>query len=138
MNVEIKNEISVKEFNELRNSVGWENKDTYIVEEALQKSVIIKKAVLDHKVVGMARVIGDGVYYLVVDVVVKEECQGKGIGKMMINEIVKDIDFLTDSGQSSSIILIANNGKEEFYEKCGFIKVPYDFTGYGMMKRIEK
>ena len=29
-------------------------------------------------------------------------------------------------------------GKEEFYEKCGFTKILYDYTGYGMIRRIEK
>ncbi len=29
-------------------------------------------------------------------------------------------------------------GKEEFYEKCGFQKVPFEYTGYGMIRRIVK
>lgn len=30
------------------------------------------------------------------------------------------------------------SGKEEFYEKCGFRKIPFDYTGHSMIKRIEK
>ena len=29
-------------------------------------------------------------------------------------------------------------GKEEFYQKCGFRTIPFDYTGYGMIRRIEK
>ena len=37
-----------------------------------------------------------------------------------------------------SINLISMQGKEAFYEKCGFRKIPFDYTGYGMIRRIEK
>ena len=86
----------------------------------------------------MARAIGDGLYYLIVDVVVNQEFQGKGLGKILIEEIVKEVYNKTKEGQKASINLISMQGKEEFYEKCGFRKIPFDFTGYGMIRRIEK
>ena len=86
----------------------------------------------------MARAIGDGLYYLIVDVVVHNEYQGKGIGKLLIEEIVKFVEDRTEVGQKASINLISMKGKEEFYEKCGFRKIPFDYTGYGMIRRIEK
>ena len=43
----------------------------------------------DNKIVGMARVVGDGSYFTVYDVVVRKECQGKGYGKILMQEIVK-------------------------------------------------
>ena len=138
MKIEIRNDLTVREFNELITSLGWGNKGKHIIENAFKNSVIIKKALYDNEIVGMARVIGDGVYYLVVDVVVKPKYQGYGIGKIMMDEIVWEIEDKTEEGQSSSIVLIANEGKEGFYEKCGFIKVPFEYSGYGMMKRIDK
>ena len=86
----------------------------------------------------MARTIGDGLYYLIVDVVVNKEYQGKGIGKILIEEIVKEVYNKTKEGQKASINLISMQGKEAFYEKCGFKKIPFDYTGYGMIRRIEK
>lgn len=86
----------------------------------------------------MARAIGDGLYYLIVDVIVDKEHQGNGIGKMLIEEIVKDVYNKTKVGQKASINLISMQGKEAFYEKCGFRKIPFDFTGYGMIRIIEK
>ena len=35
-------------------------------------------------------------------------------------------------------MLISNPKIEEFYETFGFIKLPFDDTGYGMVKRIHK
>ena len=138
MEYKIENNLQPEEYNELRNSVGWDSKNENVIIEALRNSVIIKKIIVDNKAVGMARAIGDGLYYLIVDVVVSQEYQGKGIGKILIEEIVKEVSNKTKEGQKASINLVSMQGKEEFYEKCGFRKIPFDFTGYGMIKRIKK
>lgn len=138
MEYKIENNLQPEEYNELRNSVGWDSKDENIIIEALRNSVIIKKIIVDNKPVGMARAIGDGLYYLIVDVVVSREYQGKGIGKILIEEIIKEVYNKTKEGQKASINLVSMQGKEEFYEKCGFRKIPFDFTGYGMIRRIKK
>ncbi len=136
--IEIKNELNIDEYNYLRESVGWNKKDIDIVDTAIKNSVIIKKAMIDGKVVGMARVIGDGLYYFICDVVVDTKYQKMGIGKKIIDDIIFDIESQTMKGQSCSINLMATAEKEAFYEKCGFIKVPFDYHGYGMIKKIEK
>jgi len=138
MEYKIKDNITPEEYNQLRNSVGWDSKDINVIEKALKNSAIIKKVMIDNETIGMARTIGDGLYYLVVDVVVNKDYQGKGIGKILIEEIVKDIYNKMKEGQKVSINLMSMQGKEEFYEKCGFRKVPFDYTGYGMIRRIEK
>ena len=138
MEYKVENTITLKEYNQLRNSVGWESKEMQITQKALENSIIVKKATLENNVIGMARVIGDGLYYYIVDVVVNPEYQNKGIGKLLIESIVKDIEACTKIGQKCSIYLISMKGKEEFYEKCGFTRIPYDYTGYGMIRRIEK
>ena len=138
MNYKIENNILPNEYNELRNSVGWDSKDNEVITEAINNSVIVKKILENDRVVGMARAIGDGLYYLIVDVVVHNEYQGKGLGKNLINEIIKEVEDRTKIGQKASINLISMQGKEAFYEKCGFRKIPFDFTGYGMIRRIEK
>ena len=138
MEYQIKDDLQPKEYNELRNSVGWDSKDENVIIEALKNSVIIKKIIVNNKAVGMARVLGDGLYYLIVDVVVNKEYQGKGFGKLLIEEIVKEVYNKTKEGQKASINLVSMQGKETFYEKCGFRKIPFDFTGYGMIRRIKK
>lgn len=138
MNIKIENNLSVNEYNNLRSSIGWDTKNTSVVLNAIKNSIIVKKAIFEDETVGMARVIGDGIYYLIVDVLVVPEYQKKGIGKMLIDEIIKEVENRTKEGQKCSINLVSISGKEEFYEKCGFKKIPFDYTGYGMIKRIEK
>lgn len=89
MEYKIENNILAKEYNELRLSVGWTSKEESLINEAIKNSAIVKKIIVDDKAVGMARAIGDGLYYLIVDVVVDKEYQGNGIGKILIEEIVK-------------------------------------------------
>ena len=138
MEYKIINSIEPLAYNELRNSIGWDFKDDDIITEAFKNSAILKSVELNHKIVGMARAIGDGLYYLIVDVVVHKDYQGKGIGRILIDEIVKEVYSRTKEGQKASINLISMQGKEAFYEKCGFTKIPFEYTGYGMVRRIQK
>ena len=138
MEYKIINSIEPLAYNELRNSIGWDSKDDDIITEAFKNSAILKSVEWNHKIVGMARAIGDGLYYLIVDVVVHKDYQGKGIGRILIDEIVKEVYSRTKEGQKASINLISMQGKEAFYEKCGFTKIPFEYTGYGMVRRIQK
>ena len=86
----------------------------------------------------MGRLIGDGMYYLVVDVVVRPEYQNRGIGSHIIDMILRYVDANTPSGGRSSVQLIAEKGKEEFYIRKGFKAIPHEFCGSGMRKVINK
>ena len=77
MGYKIENSITPEEYNELRNSVGWDSKDEKVIQNAIKNSVIVKKVIVNDKVVAMARTIGDGLYYLIVDVVVNQQYQRK-------------------------------------------------------------
>ena len=138
MSIELKNNIEVEEYNNLREQVGWNKTDEKRIEKAIKESAFLKKAVIDNQTVGMARAISDGIYALIVDVVVSPMYQNKGIGKMIINALLKDIENSINEGESISVNLVSMKDKESFYEKCGFQKIPYDYTGYGMKKKIEK
>lgn len=84
----------------------------------------------DNKIIGMARVVGDGSYFTVYDVVVRKECQGKGYGKILMQEIVKWYKSVEDD--DTYLYLGASAGKEKFYEKFGFRARPYGHIGAGM------
>ena len=138
MEIKIENNLSANEYNNLRSKIGWDTKDVEVVQNAIKNSIIIKKATFKDKTIGMARAIEDGIYYLIVYVLVDPEYQKNGIGKKLIEEIEKEVENKTKKGQKCSINLVSISGKEEFYEKCGFRKIQFDYTGYGMIKRIEK
>ena len=107
-------------------------------EKAISHSTIIKKAMYDNKIVGMARAIGDGMSYLLVDVVASSKYQKQGIGKKLVNSIINDIKSETMDGEYSTINLISIKGMEKFYESCGFKEVPFGYNGKGMRMKIEK
>ena len=130
--------INVDEYNKLRVEAGWEIKNPLIVEKAIRNSTIIKKATYDSKTVGMARAIGDGMSYLLVDVVVSSKYQKQGIGKKLVNSIIDAIKNETMAGEYSTINLISVRGMEKFYESCGFEAVPFGYNGKGMRIKIEK
>ena len=121
---------SNKEFNELFDSVGWGSReDSKIDKHRLNSDFAI--CIYDNNIiVGMARVVGDGSYYTVYDVVVKKELQGKGYGNILMQEIIKWYKTIEDD--DTYLYLGASAGKEKFYEKFGFKSRPYDHIGAGM------
>jgi ribosomal protein S18 acetylase RimI-like enzyme len=70
-----------EEYSQLRQSVGWGIYERDVVEKYLPNSLYCVCAVSDGKIVGMARIIGDGgIAYYIQDVIVKPEYQRQGVG----------------------------------------------------------
>lgn len=136
--VKIIDNLDVDEYIDLRRRVGWATKNPEIIEMAINSSTIVKKAVVDGRTVGMARAIGDGMSYLLVDVVVSPKYQKKGIGKKLVGAVIEEVKEHTIAGEYSTINLISISGAEKFYESCGFKTVPYDYNGNGMRLKVEK
>lgn len=132
------NTLSYEDYCRLRQSVGWTNFSKTQTEKSLEKSLYTVVANSDGQVVGMGRLIGDGMYYMIVDIVVLPTYQKLGIGSTILNMIVDYVNRETPVGGRSSIQLIAEKGKEKFYEKRGFKIIPHDFCGSGMRKVIRK
>lgn len=136
--IEIVDSLSVDEYNNLRKQVGWETKNPILVEKAIKDSTIVKKAIYENCTVGMARAIGDGMSYLLVDVVVSSNFQKRGIGKKLVNAVIEEVKANTIIGEYSTINLISIKDMESFYKGCGFEVVPFGYNGNGMRMKIEK
>ncbi len=132
------NTLSYEDYCRIRQSVGWTNFSKTQTEKSLEKSLYTVVANSDGQAVGMGRLIGDGMYYMIVDIVVLPTYQKMGIGSTILNMIVDYVNRETPIGGRSSIQLIAEKGKEKFYEKRGFKIIPHDFCGSGMRKVIRK
>ncbi|MCI7113849.1 MAG: GNAT family N-acetyltransferase [Agathobacter sp.] len=132
------NSLTYQEYVSLRSSVGWNNFTEEQVSNSISKSIYNITVVDDNRTIAMGRLIGDGIYYLIVDIVVNPEFQGNGIGSKIIDMLLAYVDDRTPIGGRSSVQLIAEQGKEEFYIKKGFKLIPHEFCGSGMRKIIRK
>ena len=114
------NQLNYETYYTLRKSVGWNNWSKEQAEKALENSYYSIVIFYNDNAIGMGRVVGDGIYFIIVDVVVRPEYQGKGIGKMLINELRR---FINDNGVKGTDIFVelcAVPDKIPFYEKFGF------------------
>lgn len=132
------NELSYEDYTALRSSVGWNNFASEQAVRSVQNSLHNITAAEDGETIAMGRLIGDGTYFLIVDVVVKPQYQGRGIGSKIIDMLLEYVDANTPVGGRSSVQLIAEKGKEGFYLKKGFKLIPHEFCGSGMRKIIRK
>ena len=115
------NTLTAEEFISLWESV-WDGAPTFEQVTLGLQHTLFRVSVWDgDKVVAMARMIGDlGLDYYIKDVVVRPEYQGRGIGRRMINELLK---FINDNGVPGTEIFVelcAMPDKIPFYEKFGF------------------
>lgn len=118
------NALTMKEFLQLRNSVQWNIFSNQQSNKAIENTYYDIVAYDEDQAIGMGRVIGDGIYFLIVDVVIHPDYQGKGIGKSIINKLVNYIDNNANGEEPYTIQLFAAEDKRSFYEKLGFKPLP--------------
>lgn len=132
------NSLTYQAYVSLRRSVGWNNFAEEQAANSISNSVYTVTVVEDDRTIAMGRLIGDGIYYLMVDIVVDPAFQGKGIGGRIVDMLLAYVDSRTPAGGRASVQLIAERGKEAFYVKKGFKLIPHEFCGSGMRKIIRK
>ena len=115
------NELNAEEFIDLWESV-WNNAPSVEQTKLALDNTVFGISVFDNdRIVAMARMIGDlGLNYYIKDVVVRPEYQHKGIGRLMINELLKYIDENGIKDTDIFVELCAMPDKIPFYEKFGF------------------
>lgn len=115
------NELTAEQFIELWETV-WGDGPTLEQTQLAMKHTLFRVSIWDDdKIVAMARMNGDmGLNYYIKDVVVRPEYQKRGIGRMLINELLK---FINDNGVKGTDVFVelcAVPDKIPFYEKFGF------------------
>ena len=122
----------------LRKAVNWKELSREQAEKALKNSLYILTAYEDDEPIGMGRVVGDGaVICYVQDLIVIPEKQSDGIGGMILGRLK---DFVTKEGIPGTTMmfdLMCAKGRENFYEKHGFIARPTEDLGPGMIQYME-
>jgi GNAT superfamily N-acetyltransferase len=111
---------SADEHRLLAESVGWTDAFAWEAMPASLSASVAGVVVLDGaRPVGMGRVVGDGAFYFYVqDVVVVPAMQGKGIGKVIVESLVDQVERIAPP--KSFIGLFAAGRAAALYERHGF------------------
>ena len=115
------NELTAEEFILLWETV-WGQAPSLEQTKLAMEHTLFRVSVFDgDKIIAMARMLGDmGLDYYIKDVVVRPEYQDRGIGRMLINELLSFIDDNGISGTGIFVELCAMPDKIPFYKKFGF------------------
>jgi len=135
---EVKRDVlTAEQFNALAESVGWGQPTIKQVEIALKNSLYTACVIEGNKVIAMGRMVGDNsMSYFIKELVVVPKYQGKGIGKLLINDMLSFIKEKTPKGWKFCVELMSASGKEAFYEKFGFESRPSSSGGAGMFLMV--
>ncbi|MET4247216.1 GNAT family N-acetyltransferase [Bradyrhizobium sp. LA6.7] len=120
------------EYIRLRAQAGWGTIDAAVAGRTLEAAVwsVCLRDVAD-RLVGTARVMGDGLlYFFLCDLVVDPSFRGGGLGERLMAEVAAYFD--REARPGSTIILIPLAGSEGFYERFGFVRTPDGPFGQGM------
>jgi GNAT superfamily N-acetyltransferase len=116
-------------YKELFESTGWNaayKADKAELGRALEGSWYVLSAYDGHKLVGIGRVVSDGVLYaMIYDMIVMPSHQGKGIGTAILEKLIARCkrERLRD------VQLFSAKGKMQFYRKRGFVERPVNASG---------
>lgn len=110
---------TVKEYMRLRSLVGWWETDKNATGKALGNSLFSVVAVEHGTAIGFGRIIGDeGLYFYIQDLIIHPEFQSKGLGTLLMKELMS---YITAKAKSGAFIgLMAAKGLEKYYEQFGF------------------
>lgn len=115
------NQLTAEEFIEIWEAVWGQAPSLSQTRLAMDNTLFRVSVYDDEKIVGMARMIGDmGLNYYIKDVAVKPEYQRRGIGKMMVEELMKFIYENSERNSDVFVELCTMPDKIPFYEKFGF------------------
>lgn len=121
MEVEFSESIPTKEdFIKLHQTTGWNAKGLYTYEQlytAIGNSWYSVSIYYKKNLIGFGRIISDGIYQtLICDVMVHPKYQQQGIGKKVMELLLKKCD----NEGIKWVQLFCAKGKQNFYKKLGF------------------
>ncbi|EAH4448235.1 GNAT family N-acetyltransferase [Listeria innocua] len=111
---------NAEEFVKLRVDAGLSFRSIEVSRQALLKSVYFVglRSKGDDVLIGMGRLVGDGIMFIVSDIAVLPEFQGKGYGKLIMTHIKNYIDLNLD--KTACVTLLADVPADRLYKQFGF------------------
>ncbi|MBY0202437.1 MULTISPECIES: GNAT family N-acetyltransferase [Paenibacillus] len=134
----LKKQISVQDYMNLREIVGWGNPDNIeAIERGLKNTLYSICIEVEEQIVGYGRIVGDGGFtFYIQDIIVLPSYQRLGLGNKIMAELMEYITSTYPPG--SSVGLMSAKGKEDFYKKFGFVERPNESYGAGMIQYLKK
>ncbi|WP_055106690.1 GNAT family N-acetyltransferase [Paenibacillus ihumii] len=119
----------------LRKQAGLSPRSEQGIKIGMGNSLFAVSLYAGGELIGMGRVIGDGGCFLqIVDIAVRPDYQGQGLGKVIMNELM---DYLKrETPADAYVSLIADQPADKLYLKYGFRYTAPD--SLGMYLRIAK
>lgn len=109
--------VDIQEIINLYALVGWQKKDDYKIQKAIEKSILLVTIWKDKDLIATGRAAGDGIFNATLwDVAVHPRYQKKGIGKFLVETMIKELD---EQG-IPLVTLYTSDNKKLFYKKIGF------------------
>ncbi len=111
---------NAEEFVKLRVDAGLSFRSIEVSRQALLKSVYFVglRSKEDDVLIGMGRLVGDGIMFIVSDIAVLPEFQGNGYGKLIMTHIKNYIDSNLD--KTACVTLLADVPADRLYKQFGF------------------
>ncbi|RZJ66797.1 MAG: N-acetyltransferase [Flavobacterium sp.] len=118
--MEISNEIiPVEAYRELRVGSGLSPKSLHAAQIGLKNSLHSVQIIHEGQTIGIGRIVGDGgCFCQIVDICVLPGFQGRGIGRMIMQDLMKFVD--EQLPESCYISLLADGDADKLYSKFGF------------------
>ena len=123
VDVVFKNQIpDASAYLELFNTTGWNDgyqANQAELQQATEHSWFMVSAYHNKQLVGVGRVVSDGVLYaMIYDLIVHPDLQNQGIGSRLLDQCLQ----ACQQASIRSIQLFSAQGKVDYYQKRGFIK----------------
>lgn len=109
---------AIDDYLRLRRIAGLTARSETAAEAGLPHTVAAMVVRHDGQAVGMGRAIGDGLFYLVVDIAVDPAHQGRGLGKAIVGGLMDALRALAPA--EAYVSLIADGKANELYAQFGF------------------
>ena len=112
--------IDVADFIDIRKNLNWRDISPNLLERAINGSMINISVFDKNKCIGVGRIVGDGALKgMLTDIMVLKEYQRKGVGKLIVTSLMKELEAMVKDGECFQIEASPTANNREFYIKCG-------------------
>ncbi len=119
--------VTPRVYQTLREQAGWGTLPDAARLETLGPSVAAAAVYVDDTPTACARMIGDGLYFYLQDVLVAPAFQRRGLGTRLVHTLLADSAPMRPPG--STVALLAASGAEAFWSRMGFVRRGSDRPG---------